>query len=1027
MTDRCDCCEGTESVTPLPHENRPGLSALRYRAGTHGSFMETMLAALSLIELEVNTGEFDIDGQPVIEFVRPLAHLRTRDTDDPAIALLDAWACVADVLTFYNERIVNEGYLRTAVERRSVLEIARLIGYMLRPGVAAAVYLAYTLEKDSSVIIPAGSRAQSVPVSGEETIQSFETIADLDARYLWNELTPRRTRPQHFRASNRDGETLLANAPPVSAIYLPGTVTTLRKNELLVFELKGGFNPTPRLIKTVVPEADGKSTRVELVTGDIVSALTPLYELVPEAPQALANPIQPKAEAPPVPLQVIARQFGSLNRAPSRPPANEARLPRQLADSFSLSANTSAKLFAAVAPRLRDTVFAATAGTDTTILTGGSTVTRLSVMRVKAAPFGASAPPRTALATVGNAQVTTYDPNWSVISETFEPILLAINEDPTLLILDAEYDAILPDTPIVIVQPELGEVAVRTVSSVETRRISGFGQTIKVTVLRLDGTWFFPVDMSDVDNDTSAELMTILRGTTIYAGAELLAEPAAGLPIAEVPIPDDVFGSEIELNGQYPDLLAGRWAVVSGERADIPGVNGVYANELVMLQTVTHDVELLPLLVRIDPEDSSAGYEEIGIVAREGDRTHTFLTFAEPLQYRYKRATVKVNGNVVKATHGETRNEPLGSGNAVNPALTLPLKAKPLTYVSAVDPSGIASTLAVRVDGVLWEERESLIDAGEKEAVYTTRTDDEGRTSVSFGNGVEGRRPPTGVENITARYRVGIGKPGNVRAKQISLLASRPLGVKSVENPLPSSGGADAETRDQARRNAPLAVMALDRLVSVRDYADFARTFGGIGKAYAQLATDGRRQSVNLSILGVDNIPLDVEGDLVLNLQRTLRELGDPSLPIRIHVGVVDLIVIQAQVQVDPAYLWENVKPNVTAALLHAFSFDNREFGQAVLLSEVVSVIHAVEGVTLVIVEKLDTLTEDRIIEQAAKGEDFTDLIGLHERITPSAKRTLPAPTFGAVDMVTVAHPAAHLAFLSPEVPDTLILTEYTS
>ena len=48
---------------------------------------------------------------------RPLVALTTRAADDPAIALLDAWATVGDVLTFYQERIANEGFLRTATER----------------------------------------------------------------------------------------------------------------------------------------------------------------------------------------------------------------------------------------------------------------------------------------------------------------------------------------------------------------------------------------------------------------------------------------------------------------------------------------------------------------------------------------------------------------------------------------------------------------------------------------------------------------------------------------------------------------------------------------------------------------------------------------------------------------------------------------------------------------------------------------------------------------------------------------------
>ena len=112
----CGCCQGTEPLTPLDIASRPGLDALSYRVGTHSSFLETMKAGLSS---------------------EALFKLTTRDGSDPAIAWLDAWAVVADVLTFYQERIANEGFLRTATERRSVLELARLVGYEPRPGVAA--------------------------------------------------------------------------------------------------------------------------------------------------------------------------------------------------------------------------------------------------------------------------------------------------------------------------------------------------------------------------------------------------------------------------------------------------------------------------------------------------------------------------------------------------------------------------------------------------------------------------------------------------------------------------------------------------------------------------------------------------------------------------------------------------------------------------------------------------------------------------------------------------------------------------
>ena len=190
-TETCGCCEGTEKLTPLPTANRPGMNALRYRVGTHGAFLETMLARLSTLclgsEDECNPGKGSY----------PLRNLKTRERSDPAIALLDAWATVADVLSFYQERIANEGYLRTAAERRSVLELARLVGYEPRPGVSSSVYLAYTLDENfkDEVVIPKGARSQSVPGPGEMP-QSFETGEDLKARARWNNLRPRMTQPQ---------------------------------------------------------------------------------------------------------------------------------------------------------------------------------------------------------------------------------------------------------------------------------------------------------------------------------------------------------------------------------------------------------------------------------------------------------------------------------------------------------------------------------------------------------------------------------------------------------------------------------------------------------------------------------------------------------------------------------------------------------------------------------------------------------------------------------------------------------------
>src|SRR5437870_1238863 len=152
MTD-CGCCAGTEIDTPAAKFNRPGLPAIAYRVGRHPDFKATLLARLSDADFPA------------------LAALTTRRDDDYTIALCDAFATMADVLTFYQERIANESYLRTATERISLIELGQLIGYKMRPGVAASTYLAFTVEDakgaPGQATIDIGTKVQSIPGPGQ--------------------------------------------------------------------------------------------------------------------------------------------------------------------------------------------------------------------------------------------------------------------------------------------------------------------------------------------------------------------------------------------------------------------------------------------------------------------------------------------------------------------------------------------------------------------------------------------------------------------------------------------------------------------------------------------------------------------------------------------------------------------------------------------------------------------------------------------------------------------------------------------
>lgn len=1031
----CDCCEGPKVLTPQSTYNRPGLGALRYRVGTHATFFETMQARLS-------SGDYP-----------ELAALTTREKSDASIALLDAWSTVGDVLTFYQERIANEGYLRTATERRSVLELARLIGYALRPGVSASVYLAYTLDKNAEpVTIPLGARVNSIPGPGEQ-MQAFETSEPLDARVEWNAIKPRLTQPQTAASIAQNG------------LYLKGTATRLKANDPLLLDYADGNGLQLVRIESVNEDSDNQRTHVVLRTESASAAVAALVHryrdvqnfgvsaesattkrvltLIQEVGGAAAEgdaalaahldaaglpklqtelakakaghfakltpwldgligdlqTVRARITQAPVSMGVaralskrntLGGIIGKLLQPPSVPPASSRQLARSVETVFGGQSDAVPRLLTLMQPLLKGVFYRSWKSLPPP---QPQTIT-VHALRVAAAPFGHNAPLRQTGFDDGNKRAIFGEWNindpWNT-GNGGGPVILLKKADtttpdyhqPRTLYLDNEYD-IAPDSYVAIEKAD-GETII-TQADYAHRSLAAYGlsgKTVEVDLPETATEWI----------DGSASDFSPVRTTRVYTGSEQLQ-------LAEEPIEEEVSGDEIELGDVYDDLQPGRWLIVSGERADVVAngvaASGVQAAELVMLSAVTQKVR------------------EVNNEPVAGDTLHTTITLAKPLAYAYKRDTVTIYGNVVKATNGETRNETLGAGDATQPLQQFTLKQPPLTYVSAATVSGVASTLEVRVNDVAWHEVDSLTAVAANARDFITRTDDDAKTTVVFGNGEHGARLPTGPENVKATYRNGIGKPGNVKAGQISLLNTRPLGVKEVINPIRASGGADKENRDQARRNTPLAVLALDRLVSTPDYADFSRTFGGVGKAAAARLSNGRQQLVHVTIAGVDDIPIDETSDLYRNLYDALHRYGEPHLPIRLAVRERRALVASVNIKVDPDYQWETLEPKVRSAVLDVFGFDQVELAQDLLLADMIKVIQAVPGVVYVDVDVFDTISEDELLagftKSAAGGLELRDRIAIDPARFEQGQLQ-----------------PAQLAYLSSEVPDTLLLQEIKS
>lgn len=338
------------------------------------------------------------------------------------------------------------------------------------------------------------------------------------------------------------------------------------------------------------------------------------------------------------------------------------------------------------------------------------------------------------------------------------------------------------------------------------------------------------------------------------------------------------------------------------------------------------------------------------------------LLISPALRYLYDPSTVTINANVASATQGETiPNEVIGSGNANRPNQRFSLRGKPLTFVPDAR-LGYRSTLEVKVDGVAWREVATLYGQGPASRVYAVEIDESGAAAVTFGDGKYGARLPTGLENVVARYRAGQWTTPQPAAA-IRLMQARPFGLRDVTNPEPAPGAIPPEGSENARTLGPLAVRPLDRIVALDDYADFSRTFPGIARATTAVVWsdrsrqvwNGRSRLIALTVAGTDGAPVPEGSELYRALSAAIHGRRYLSRPLAIasYAPVPFSLAARVQLESRSGVSSDDLKKSLRAALLAAFDFAARGFGQGVASSEVIAVLQAVPGVQAV---ELDAL-----------------------------------------------------------------------
>ena len=875
--DNFGCAPAARAETP---RNRPGQSAVTYGTGTQPELFAALLDRLSR--------------EPA------LAQLTTRALTDPTISLIDAWAMVLDILAFYQARIANEGWLRTATERRSVQDLARMVGYELNPGVAAQTWLAFTVQASPGggevYPMPAGMKVQSIPGPGEAS-QLFETSAQLACLVAFNAIRPRLTTPQVIGRRT-------------TSIWLAGIATGVKAGDpiLLVGEARKADPGSERWDLRFVTEvtADPAAGRTLLRWRDDLGHSLPAVEPA-EAPEVHA-------------FDLRANLFG--HAAP-----DFRSVPQSVRDGFGLFRASQWQPFAidtSDGARIDlDREYAAILPGQWLILDGNGMQELYRVQRC---------------VTVGRADYLLTGKVTRVTLDTTENLTGFGLRDTAVL----AASRLLPRAEAPLESPVAGEKI--DLDGAHPELFAGQALILRGRVL--------------------SRVIVAPRGHVRRSGAQ---EVQAADPALQF-VPDGGGAAEALAEAAVLSLLgparmdaADRtiWpvALADGRRGSVVAVVG---QDLLALPP-------LPAEAAFAPPDEALYAAELLVIRRiERGNGGAVLELEAPLAGVYWRPSVTLNGNVVAASHGATRmeltgtltgetyTETLGSGDSGRGMQSFRLSQQPLTHVQAATASGGESTLVVKVDGLEWTEVATLYGQTADARVYAAALGPDGHVRVRFGDGVFGARLPAGQGNVVALYRVGIGLGGQVRAGQLTLPLDQPLGLQAVVNPLPATGAQDPETTAEARANAPLTVLTLDRIVSARDFEDFARAFAGIGKAQATAIWSGERQVIHLTATGADGSVLAAEGTTLVNLRAAIDAARHAERPVVVAGHVERRFGMVLQVKVATGRTATVVLAALRAALLTRYSAEGQGLAEGVESSRVIAEAQAVSGVAAVVLVSLD-------------------------------------------------------------------------
>lgn len=323
-----------------------------------------------------------------------------------------------------------------------------------------------------------------------------------------------------------------------------------------------------------------------------------------------------------------------------------------------------------------------------------------------------------------------------------------------------------------------------------------------------------------------------------------------------------------------------------------------------------------------------------------------------PLVYETDVAvTVPADGDpdtnyaTVAVTHGQTR-----SGVGIGTSNGQAAQEYRLPHLSVISGS-VHVFVETPAGEVEWTYFDHLIDATPEDAAFTLRTDSQGAMWVVFGDGVNGI-PPQQSLSITATYRTGGGIIGNVPSGTVNALAAADLtGVaiartgSGVPQTSAMTGGADAESTESIRQNAPLVYRTQQRAVTPGDFEALALAVPGVTKSKAVVQ---HSTSATIFITGPGGgTPTEELKDRVVDFLTdrslsgtTVSVAGPDVIPVNFGSGGDPLKLV-----VLPNYSRAAVDTAVRRVIAQILSVDNIDLNMTLPVSSIYDAVQEVPGV----------------------------------------------------------------------------------